>query len=48
MASIKQIMEQQPHGACERNHNKKPSHVTFELTKRSIVRFSPQTMQWYH
>ena len=26
----------------------KPSHVTFKLTTRSIVRFSPQTMQWYH
>ena len=26
----------------------KPSHVTFKFTTRSIVRFSPQTMQWYH
>ena len=26
----------------------KPSHITLELTTRSIVRFSPQTMQWYH
>ena len=25
----------------------KPSHVTFKLTTRSIVRFSPQTLQWY-
>ena len=42
-------MEQQPHRACERNQNKnKTKHVTFKLTTRSIVRFSPQTMQWYH
>ena len=41
-------MEQQPKSASERNQNKKkPSHVTFKLTMRSIVRFSPQTMQWY-
>ena len=26
----------------------KPSHVIFKLTSDSIVRFSPQTMQWYH
>ena len=44
-------MEQQPHRACERMNSKqkqKPSHGTFKLTTRSIVRFSPQTMQWYH
>ena len=34
----------------QNNNNKKtePNHVTFKLTTRSIVRFSPQTMQWYH
>ena len=26
----------------------KPSQVTFKLTMRFIVRFSPQTAQWYH
>ena len=26
----------------------KVSHVTFRLTIRSIARFSPETMQWYH
>ena len=26
----------------------KPSHGTFKLTTRSIVRFNPQIMQWYH
>ena len=26
----------------------KPSHVIFKLTLDSIVRFSPQTMQWFH
>ena len=26
----------------------KPSNITFKLTTRSIVWFSPQTMQWYH
>ena len=26
----------------------KPGHVTFKLTTRTIVRFSSQTMQWYH
>ena len=25
-----------------------PRHVIFRLTSRSIARFSPQTMQWYH
>ena len=33
----------------ERNRSKmKPCHVTFKMTTRSIVRFSPQTEQWYH
>ena len=43
-------MEQQPQSASERTKSKqkKPSHVTFKLTMRSIVRFSPQTIQWYH
>ena len=46
-------MEQQSHRACERTDPKqkpktKPSHVTFKLTTRSIVRFSLKTMQWYH
>ena len=27
---------------------RKPSYVTFKLTTRSIVWFSPQTIQWYH
>ena len=26
----------------------KPSHVTFKVTTRAIVRFSSQPMQWYH
>ena len=26
----------------------KSSHVTFKLITRSIVRLSPQTIQWYH
>ena len=26
----------------------KPSYVTFKLATRSIVWFSPQTIQWYH
>ena len=26
----------------------KPSYFTFKLSTRSIVRFSPQTMKWYH
>ena len=26
----------------------KPSHVTFKLTTRPIILFSPQKMQWYH
>ena len=26
----------------------KSGHVTFKLTTLFIVRFSPQTMQWYH
>ena len=35
---------------CERTKSKqtKPSYVTFKLTTHSIVRFSPQTVQWYH
>ena len=44
-------MEQQLHHACKRTkskQNQKPSHVTFKLTTRYIVRFSPQTMKWYH
>ena len=33
----------------DRNQNKgKIKHVTFKLSTRSIVRFSPQTTQWYH
>ena len=32
----------------ERNQSKKTSHVIFKLTTYSIVRFSPQIMQWYH
>ena len=33
-------MEQQPHGVCKRTRSEqKQSHVTFKLTKRSIVRF---------
>ena len=27
---------------------KKPSHVTFKMTTRHIVRFSLQTRQWHH
>ena len=30
------------------NKKKQTSYVTFKLTMRSIVRFSPQTMQWCH
>ena len=42
----KQTMKQQPHHACERNKYKnKMSHV--KLTMRSVVQFSPPTMQWY-
>ena len=42
----KQTMKQQPHHACERNKYKnKMSHV--KLTTRSVVQFSPPTMQWY-
>ena len=42
-------MEQQQHRASERTKSKqKTSHVTFKLTTRSIVRFSPQTVQWYY
>ena len=37
------------YGARERTKSKqKPSHVTLKLTTRSIIRFSPQTMQCYH
>ena len=32
----------------ERNQNKKQNQVTFKLTTRSIVQFSPLAMQWYH
>ena len=33
----------------EQNQNKsKTKHVILKLTTRSIVRLSPQTMQWYH
>ena len=40
-------MEQQPQRARERTKSKQEqNHVTFKLTTRSIVRFSPQTMQW--
>ena len=39
-------MEQQPHRVCERTKLKQ-THVTLKLTTRSIVRLSPQTMQWY-
>ena len=38
-------MEQQPHRAHEKKQTKKYSHVTFKLTTRPIVRFSPQTVQ---
>ena len=37
-------MEEQPHRACEQTKSKQ-SHVTLKLTTRSVVRFSPQTMQ---
>ena len=37
-------MEEQPHRACERNHNKNKTK-SFELTRRSIVRFTPLAMQ---
>ena len=30
------------------NKNKTKSHVTFKLTSRSIVQFSPQATQWCH
>ena len=42
----KKTMEQQPHRVCERTKLKQ-KHVTLKLTARSIVRLSPQTMQWY-
>ena len=43
----KKNMEQQPHHVNERNQTKNKSrHIQF--TTRSIVRFSSQTMQWYH
>ena len=42
LKTYKQTMEQQSQRACEET---KPNHVTFKLTTRSIVRFSPQTMQ---
>ena len=40
------IKKQKSHRACKRTKSKQkqPSHVTFKLTARSIVRFSPQTM----
>ena len=44
----KQSMEQQPRCACERTKLKQkqtPSHVTFKLTTRSIVRFSPVSLK---
>ena len=41
-------MEEQPHRLYKIITKTKPSHVTFELTWRSIVRFTPQKMQWYH
>ena len=31
----------------ERNQDKSKSNVTFKLTMRFVVQFSPQTMQWY-
>ena len=45
-------MEKQPHRACERTElRQKRNQVTshsIQLTTRSIVRFSTQTMQWYY
>ena len=35
-------------GTNEIKTKTKPSYVTFKLTTRLIVRFNPQTMQWYH
>ena len=41
--------EKQPHRAYEQRKSKqKQNQVTFKLAMRSIVRFIPQTIQWYH
>ena len=41
--------EKQLHRAYEQRKSKQKQYqVTFKLAKRSIVRFIPQTIQWYH
>ena len=41
--------EKQLHRAYEQRKSKqKQNQVTFKLAMRSIVRFIPQTIQWYH
>ena len=43
-------MEQKPHRAYEitKSKQKQNQYVTFILTTRSIVRLTPQIMQWYY
>ena len=38
-------MEQQPHRACDRTKSKQKKN---QVMSHSIVRFSPQIMQWYY